>query len=208
MPTPHARQQRVVRDRDGVARHKSVLRTVTQAITDLSRHYPYRTLSRRLVADRAGLAYLDVCGHFASIDALIAETCLYRLRESPLVIEFHEAPRERIGAQFRQLIMLLACEPRYGTACVRALMSKSESVQPIRKAIDVEVHRRVSAALGSGAWPEVVATMHLALLGAVTQAAAGNTTLDVIGDQLDRLVDVLLPTNDGLSFSSAVARDC
>ena len=39
-------------------------------------------------------------------------------------------------------------------------------------------------------------------------AAAGNTTLDVIGDQLDRLVDVLLPTNDGLSFSSAVARDC
>jgi hypothetical protein len=87
-------------------------------------------------------------------------------------------------------------------------MSKSESVQPIRKAIDVEVHRRVSAALGSGAWPEVVSTMHLALLGAVTQAAAGNTTLDVIGDQLDRLVDVLLPPNDGLSFSSAVARDC
>src|ERR1700731_4713235 len=100
MPTPHAEHHRVVRDGDGVARHKSVLRTVTQAIGDLSRKYPYRALSRRLVADRAGLAYLDVCRHFASIDALIAETCLYRLRESPLAIEFHEAPRERMGGQF------------------------------------------------------------------------------------------------------------
>lgn len=178
---------------DAVAIRKSVVREVLSATVELLRDHPYRALSRRLVAERAGLARLDVCAHFASIEALIAETCLYQLRESPLVIEFDESPRQRLVGQFHQLVMLLALEPKYGKACVRALMSDADSVRPIRAEIDAEVRRRVSAALGSGAWPELVSTMQLALLGAVVQSATNAVPLLELSAQLGELVDVLLP---------------
>jgi AcrR family transcriptional regulator len=178
------------------SRHRMVLHAAGAATVELSREYPYHELTRRLVAERAGLAYLDVCAHFASIDALIAETCLDKLRESPLIVEFDESPRERMVGRFHQMITLLACEPRYGTACVWALMSNAESVRPIRLEIDAEIRRHVSTALGSGAWPELVSTLQMALLGAVVQAATNTTTLLALSQQLGDLVEMLLPDSE------------
>jgi AcrR family transcriptional regulator len=196
MPSTQASRDPLADDSNGNPRHETVLNAVGYATVELSREHDYRELSRRLVADRAGLAYREVCTEFASIEALIAESCLDRLRESPLTVELDESARERMVSQFHQLIMLLAFEPRYGAACVRALMSNVESVRPIRTEIDAEIRRHVSAALGPGAWPELVSALQLALLGAVVQAATHTTSLLVLSQQLGDLVEMLLPGSD------------
>jgi AcrR family transcriptional regulator len=183
-------------DDDGSSVHRTLLRAVGAVTAELSREYRYHDLTRRLVADRAGLAYVDVCAHFASIEALIAETCFDKLRESQLIIEFDESPRERLVGRFHQIITLLATEPRYGAACVWALTSNAESVRPIRTAIDAEIRRHVSAALGSGAWPELVASLQLALLGAALQAATNTATLLTLSQQLADLIEMLLADGD------------
>jgi AcrR family transcriptional regulator len=182
-------------DDDPTSLRKAILHTVVGTTVELSHEYGYRELSRQLVADRAGLSYLDVCARFASVDALIAETCLYKLRESPVVIEFDESPRERMVGQFHRLIMLLAYEPRYGTVCVWALMSNVDSVRPIRTEIDAEIRRHVSTALGSGAWPELVSALQLALLGAVVQAVTTSVSLLDLSLQLGDLVEMLMPAS-------------
>ena len=196
MPVTRTSRELLDCDGDRVSERGRVLRAVGHATVELSRDYPYHELTRRLIADRAGLTYVDVCAHFASIEALIAQTCLDKLRESPLTVEFDESPRERLVGQFHRIIMLLAYEPRYGTACVWALMSNAEAVRPIRTEIDAEIRRHVSAALGSGAWPELVDILQLALLGAVMQAATNAATLLALSQQLGNLVEMLLPDTD------------
>jgi hypothetical protein len=192
-PTRLVRELLAARDTPS---RRMALRSVAPAIVDLSREYPPQELSRRLVADRAGTSYLEVCAHFASVEAMIAETCLDALHQSPLTVEFGASARERMVGQFHQLIMLLAYEPCYGAACVWALMSNAESVRPIRTEIDAEIRRRVSTAMGSGAWPELVATLQMTLLGAVVQAATDNASLLALSQQLGDLVDMLLPGDD------------
>jgi AcrR family transcriptional regulator len=115
-------------------------------------------VNRRAIARHAGVAYLDVCAHFRSTEALIAECCLHELRQAPVVVEFDASIPQRVVSQFRQLVEVLADEPRYGTACVRALMTPDASLQAVRDDVDAEIRRRVCAALGSGAWPEVALT--------------------------------------------------
>jgi AcrR family transcriptional regulator len=180
----------------GHAGAKTILRAVGCATAELAQEYTYDQLDRRLVADRAGLSYLEVCAHFGSIEALIAHTCLDRLHQSPIVVEFDHSPRERLVAQFHQIITLLACQPRYGIACVRALMSNVESVRPVKADIDAEVRRHVSAALGFGAWPELVSILQMALLGAVVQAATNTATLPVLSRRLGDLVEMVLPGDE------------
>ncbi|WP_135453318.1 TetR/AcrR family transcriptional regulator [Mycobacterium sp. DL99] len=196
MPSTQASREQLADDGDGSSRHQTLLSAVGYATVELSREHDHRELSRQLVADRAGLSYREVCAQFASIEALIAETCLDRLRESPLNVELDESARERMVGQFHQLITLLAHEPRYGVACVWALMSDAESVRPIRTEIDAEIRRHVSGALGPGAWPELVSALQLALLGAVVQASTNTTSLTVLSQQLGDLVEMLMPGGD------------
>lgn len=196
MPSTQASSDPLAYDSDESSRHETVLRAVGHATVELSREHDHRELSLRSVADRAFLAHQEVRDHFASIEALIAETCLDTLRESPLNVELDESPRVRMVGQFHQLIMLLAYEPRYGAACVWALMSNVESVRPIRTEIDAEIRRHVSAALGPGAWPELVSALQLALLGAVVQAATNTAPLLALSQQLGDLVEMLMPGGD------------
>jgi AcrR family transcriptional regulator len=185
LPTPSDRTDHQTR--------RELVRKVSDATAELLRERPYTDVTRRLIARQAGVSYLNVCAHFRSTEALIAEGCLDKLRQAPLVVEFDDSPQQRVVSQFRQLVELLADEPRYGAACVRAMMADDASLQTVRDAFDAEIHRRVRAALGSGAWPEVALTLQWAMLGAFANAALGEATLDQLTDRLWLLADALHP---------------
>jgi AcrR family transcriptional regulator len=192
-------------DRSDQQIRRELVGRVSTAAAELLRVRGYTDVDRRAIARQAGVAYHDVCAHFRCTEALIAESCLDKLRQAPLVVGFDESPQQRVMGQFRQLVRLLADEPHYGAACVRALMCDDPSVQVARQSIDAEIQRRVCAALGSGAWPEVALAVHWAMLGAFVKAASGTATIRELTDELCLIVDALLPAceTDSISAGSA-----
>jgi hypothetical protein len=60
-----------------------------------------------------------------------------------------------------------------------------------RRHIGSEVDRRIRAALGTSAWPEVVNLFGFGLYGAVLQANYSAASADELADQLTDLVDVV-----------------
>jgi AcrR family transcriptional regulator len=185
LPTLVNRTDRQIR-RDLVSR-------LSGAAAELLRERPYSNVDRRVIAHRADAAYRDVCAHFRSTEALIAECCLHEIRQAPVVVEFDDSIPQRVVSQFRQLVEVFADEPRYGIACVRALMTPDASLQTVREDIDAEVGRRVCAALGSGAWPEAALMLQWAMLGAFANAVTGAASLDELAHGLRLAVEALYP---------------
>src|ERR1700751_4746821 len=88
-----------------------VARRLRDAMVELLRDVPYANVTMRSVAKRAGVSHSEVLTHFRSTDAIVAEIYLERLRTAPFSVDADESARDRIGAQFSQLVMLLADEP-------------------------------------------------------------------------------------------------
>lgn len=172
---------------------RDLVSRLSHAAAELLRERPYSKVDRRAIAHRADAAYLDVCAHFRSTEALIAECCLHDIRQAPVVVEFDDSIPQRVVSQFLQLVEVFADEPRYGIACVRALMTPDPSLQTVREDIDAEVGRRVCAALGSGAWPEAALVLQWAMLGAFANAVTGAASLDELTHGLRLAVEALYP---------------
>lgn len=86
---------------------------------------------------------------------------------------------------------MLADEPQLADMCLRAMLASERTVSKTRRHIGSEVDRRIRAALGTSAWPEVVDLFEFGLYGAVLQANYSAVSADELADQLTALVDIV-----------------
>ena len=162
------------------------------ATIELLRESSYSDLEMRSIAQRASVPRLSGTAHFPSKNALIAEVYLRLLREAPLIVDIDQSVPARVTVQLRQVAAVLADEPGVAAACSIALMGNEPSVRVVRDKIGAEVNRRIRAALGSGAWPEVAHALELGFFGALVQAGCGFSTYREIADELESFVHLVL----------------
>jgi hypothetical protein len=127
-----------------------------------------------------------------SESSAITTTFLRLLHRAPLDVEFDHPPPERLTTQLREMLLMLADEPQLADVCLRAMLASERTVSKTRRHIGSEVERRIRAALGTCAWPEVVELFGFGLYGAVLQASYGNASAGELTDQLTDLVEIVL----------------
>ena len=159
---------------------------------ELLRESSYADLEMRSIAERAHVPRISGTAYFPSKSALIGEVYLRLLRDAPLIVDVDQSVPARVTAQLRDLAALLADEPEVAAACSIALMGNEPSVRVVREQIGAEVNRRIRAALGWGAWPEVADALQLGFFGALVQAGSGFLNYREIGDELESFVYLVL----------------
>jgi hypothetical protein len=120
-----------------------------------------------------------------SESAAITTAFLRLLHRTPLNVVCDRPPPERLTTQLREMLLMLA------DMCLRAMLASERAVSTTRRHIGNEVDRRIRAALGTGAWPEVVDLFGFGLYGAVLQANYGAVSADELAGQLTDLVDIV-----------------
>jgi AcrR family transcriptional regulator len=171
---------------------ESVVQALAKAAAVLLREQPQSALTLRRIALRAGLSHQSVSAQFSCVDALLAEITLARLVQLPLSRDRRKPPWIRVADELQLLLTSMVDEPLLGIACANAVMSIDPVVGRVRTEIETELARRLGAALGYGAWPEVVDFVHWALLGAVVTAVGGAASLTEIRLRIEGGVELLL----------------
>ncbi len=145
------------------------------------------------LAARARIAPAALRAHFPSMDVMFGELYLSRVDELPLVVDPAASAPARVSAQLRAITLVMADEPRLALACTHALLRNDDAaVFDVRARIAAEVRRRLSAALGTGAWPEVLATLETLFWGALLQVRSGAVTNDTMANRLDTMVSLII----------------
>ncbi|KWX56496.1 hypothetical protein ASJ79_14315 [Mycobacterium sp. NAZ190054] len=145
------------------------------------------------VAERCGLSTAALRTEFPTENALIAGVYLRRLKAAPLDIDESADAVDRLLAQVHVVATLFVHAPQIGVTCINALMrTDDEAVVPVRLAISAEIRRRIAAALGSGAWPEVSDTVETLVSGALLQVGAGMLSYRRMTTHLDTMLRLLL----------------
>lgn len=161
---------------------------------DLLAEMSYADVTLHSVAERTGSTALAVAAHFPTKDALIAEIYLQRLRALPVEIDGDADVVSRVSAQVRAVALLFVDEPHLSVPCNVALMRNDDpAITPIRQAISTEIRRRLAAALGSGAWPEIHNTVETVVCGALLQVGAGMLSYRLMVEHVDTMLALLLP---------------
>jgi AcrR family transcriptional regulator len=146
------------------------------------------------LAARAGIAPAALRAHFPSMDVMYAELYLNRVVQLPLVVDRTAGIHDRVSGQLRAVTLVVADEPQLAHACTRALLRTDDSaVTDVQTRIAAEVRRRLSAALGSGAWPEVLTTLETLFWGALLQVRSRAMTYRAMADRLDTMLSLILP---------------
>ena len=146
------------------------------------------------LAARAKMAPAALYAHFPSIEVVFAELYLDRVVQLPLDIDPAASATSRVVEQLTALTLLMADEPRLARACTQALVSTDDDmVEDVRSRIAAEVTRRISTALGAGAWPEVLATLESVFWGALLQAQTGAMSYRQMARQLETMVSLIVP---------------
>lgn len=179
---------------DAHGRRTEALRRVFGAAAQLIDESDPAGVSVPTLAARARMAPAALAAQFPTIEVVFAELYLYRVAALALDIDPAARAADRVCEQLSAITLLLADEPRLARACTRALVSTDDdAVADVRSRISVEVRRRISTALGTGAWPEVVATLESVFWGALLQAQSGAMTYRQMARQLETMVAVILP---------------
>jgi AcrR family transcriptional regulator len=173
-------------------RQEETIRKILDAAVDLLHQSSYSDLTMRAVAARAGVAPATAYTYFSSKNALIAEVYLRRVQDVPLFTDVNQSTQARVTAQLRALALLVADEPEVAAATTTALMGDEPELRGVRDKIGMEVRRRISSALGPGAWPEVLSTLEMIFYGALVQAGTGTFTYYQMADRLDSVVALIM----------------
>jgi AcrR family transcriptional regulator len=146
------------------------------------------------LAARAEMAPATLCAHFPSIQVMFAELYLDRVASLPLDIDTDADIADRVSDQLTAMTLLLADEPRLARMCSQVLVSTDDdAVADVRSRISDEVRRRISTALGTGAWPELLTTLESVFWGALMQAQMGAMTYRQAARQLETMVALIVP---------------
>jgi AcrR family transcriptional regulator len=179
-------------DRRRNRRQEETIRKVLDAAVELLRETTYSDLTMRTVAARAGVAPATAYTYFSSKNALVAEVYLRLVRGVPLFTDVNQTTQERVTAQLRELALLVADEPELAAAATTALMGDEPEVRHVRDKIGLEVRRRITSALGPGAWPEVLTTLEMIFYGALVRAGTKTLSYYQMADQLDSVVALVM----------------
>lgn len=180
--------------RDSHGRRTHTCRRVFIAAAEMLDESADADVSIAALAARTKLAPAALFAHFPSADAMFAELYLHRVSALPLVIDPAVGAAVRVSEQLRAVTLVMADEPGLADACSRALLRGDEpAVAEIRARIGAEVHRRVAAALGTGAWPEVTATLETVFWGALLQVQSRQISYRRMADRLDTMLALILP---------------
>jgi AcrR family transcriptional regulator len=146
------------------------------------------------LAARARVSSTALCAHFPSIDTVFAELYLQLVTALPLVVDPTARIEMRVSTQLRAITLILADRPGMARACTRALLSTDDpTVAHVRTRIAAEVRRRLAAAMGTGAWPEVLTTLETVFWGALLQSQARHIGYRTTADHLDTMLSLILP---------------
>ncbi|TPG36729.1 TetR family transcriptional regulator [Mycolicibacterium hodleri] len=146
------------------------------------------------LAARARIAPAALRAHFPSMDAMYAELYLARVIELPLVVDQTASIQARVSGQLCAITLIMADETRLAVACTQALLRNDDAaITRVQSLIAAEVRRRLSAALGTGAWPEVLATLETVFWGALLQVQSSAFTYRTMANRLDVMVSLILP---------------
>ncbi|HEY7053148.1 MAG TPA: TetR/AcrR family transcriptional regulator [Mycobacterium sp.] len=173
-------------------RQAETIRKVLDAAVELLRESSYSDLTMRAVAARAGVAPATAYTYFSSKNALIAEVYLGLVRAVPLFTDVNQTTQQRVTAQLRELTLLVADEPELAAAATTALMGDEAEVREVRDKIGMEVRRRITSALGPGAWPEVLTALEMIFYGALVQAGTKSVTYYQMADRLNSVVALIM----------------
>jgi AcrR family transcriptional regulator len=173
-------------------RQEETIRKVLDAAVELLRESSYSDLTMRSVAARAGVAPATAYTYFSSKNALIAEVYLRLVQAVPLFTDVNQSTQQRVTAQLRELTLLVADEPELAAAATTALMGDEPDVRHVRDKIGMEVRRRITSALGPGAWPEVLTTLEMIFYGALVQAGTKSMTYYQMADRLDGVIALIM----------------
>lgn len=172
-------------------------RRVFGAAAELLDESAHSDVSVVSLAERAKIAPTALRAHFPSLDAVFAELYLSRVIELPLVIDPLATGRARVSEQLRAITLVVADEPRLAIACTRALLGHDDpAVADARTRIAAEVRRRIAAALGTGAWPEVLETLETLFWGALLQVESQAVSYRTMATRLDTMVALILAEVD------------
>lgn len=180
----------VTRLRDAHGQRVRTQRRVFGAATQLLDAHD--DISVPALAARAKMAPAALYAHFPSLEVVFAELYLDRVIQLPLVIDPATRPSSRVTEQLTALTLLMADEPRLARAVTQALVSTDdEMVEDVRSRIAAEINRRISTALGGGAWPEVLATLESVFWGALLQAQSGAMSYRQMARRLETMVSLI-----------------
>jgi AcrR family transcriptional regulator len=173
-------------------RQEETIRKVLDAAVELLREMSYSELTMRTVAARAGVAPATAYTYFSSKNALVAEVYLRLVRDVPMFTDVNQTTQERVTAQLRELALVVADEPELAAAATTALMGDEPDVRHVRDKIGLEVRRRITSALGPGAWPEVLTTLEMIFYGALVRAGTKTLSYYQMADQLDSVIALIM----------------
>ena len=194
----------VTRLRDPHAQHTHTCRRVFGAAAAMLDESAQTDVSVPALAKRARIEPAALRAHFPSLDAMFAELYLNRITELPLVVDPMACVQTRVSDQLRAVTLVVADEPRLAVACTRALMRNGDAaVAEARTRIAAEVRRRIAAALGTGAWPEVLETLETLFWGALLQVESRAVTHRAMANRLDTMLALILPEADHLILPEA-----
>lgn len=183
--------------RDPHTRRTHTQRRVFGAAAALLDESTQSDVSVPTLAARARIAPSALCAHFPSLDAMFAELYLNRVSQLPLVVDPAASQHARVSGQLRAITLVVADEPRLAAACTRALLRHDDpAVADVQARIAGEVRRRLAAALGTGAWPEVLTTLETMFWGALLQVQARSIGYRAMASRLDTMLSLLLPEGD------------
>lgn len=141
----------------------------------------YSSLTVRNVAKRAGVAPATAYTYFASKEHLVAEVFWRRfdgLDVGP--IDRRRSPANRATDVLLDFALVVADETELAAACTVALLADDPEVRELRLRIGLEMHRRLTEALGDDATPTAIQTLELATTGALLQVGTGHLAYDAI----------------------------
>lgn len=156
----------------------------------------YPALTVRGVARRAGVAAATAYTYFGSKEHLVAEVFWRRFEaQPPRPLDRRRSAAARATDVLGDFALVVAKETELAAACTVALLADDAEVRELRVRIGVEMHRRLTGALGDDASPTMLQTLELATSGALLQAGTGHLAYDAIPDLLADVAALVLSGN-------------
>lgn len=172
----------------------------------------YSGLTVRSVAKRAGVAPATAYTYFASKEHLVAEVFWRRFEAQGRDLADAAAtdratdvdrgarvdrgpsrsPAERATDVLLDFALVVAEETELAAACTVALLADDAEVRELRMRIGLEMHRRLTEALGADADPVAVQALELATTGALLQVGTGHLAYDEIPTLLAGVAGLVL----------------
>jgi AcrR family transcriptional regulator len=170
-----------------------------EAAADEVRDAGYPALTVRGVAKRAGVAAATAYTYFASKEHLVAEVYLRRFAAQPDPAPGAAAdrsPAERATDALLAFALTVSDETELAAGVTVAMLADDPEVRDLRVRIGLEVHRRLTEALGPDADPLAIRTLELATSGALLQVGTGHLRYDDVPRLLAETAELVLGGTD------------